>query len=111
MQLISDLEASLVDEESYFRTHLVKEDIARLRKLQALAASTDGRDGFMLEGMSIGWTQNDMRTHQIKDVVEAFLAAFHAFETGAKSVDDEAQLYAAWRAFDMERMEKLIRCL
>lgn len=111
MQLIADLEAALVDEESYFRTHLMKEDIARLRTLEGLVASTESCDDFIREGIGIGWTQNDMRTHQIKDALVAFLASFHAFETGDKAPEDNARLQAAWRTFDAERMEKLIRCL
>ncbi len=41
MRLIADLEASVADDDSFFRTQLVKEDVARLRTLQSLVASTD----------------------------------------------------------------------
>ncbi|MGI9386978.1 MAG: hypothetical protein ACR2OX_06075 [Methyloligellaceae bacterium] len=111
MRLIEQLEASVAGEESPFRTQLVREDVARLRKLQSLVANTASRGDFMKEGMFIGWTQADARTHQIKDAVATFLEAFFAYETGGKSPEDEDSLQSAWATFDAERMEKLIRCL
>lgn len=111
MFLIDQLEATAADEESYFRQQLLKEDVARLRKLQSLMETSATRDDFFKEGLVIGWTQNDMRTHQIRPAVEALLGAFHDYETGEKSEPSADALRAAWTDFEQERMEKLIRCL
>ena len=46
MQLIETLEAANVDQDSLFRAQLLKEDIARLRKLQELVASCATLDDF-----------------------------------------------------------------
>ena len=40
MRLLDDLGARLAGEDSYFRQHLIKEDIARLERLQAAALAT-----------------------------------------------------------------------
>ncbi len=111
MHLLEEMEQRQETEESYFRAHLLREDIARLRKLETLIGEQDSLEGFLKEGLYIGWTQGDFRTHELKQPLEALLAAFHAYETGGRSDEQDASLRSAWQAFDRERMEKLIGCL
>ncbi len=111
MFLIDHLESVAAGEDSLFRQQLLKEDVARLRKLRGLVEASASREDFMRDGACIGWTQSDMQTHKIRPAVDALLDAFYNFETGDKSQPHEDTLRAAWAAFEHERMEKLIRCL
>ena len=104
MQLITDLEAMLAAEESVFRSQLLREDIARLRKLQDLAAECEDVAAFKKAGSRIGWTQRDMMTHLISDSLGAFLEALYERQT-------DADIESAWRNLCRERNEKLIKCL
>ena len=111
MHLVAELERRLDTEESVFRAQLLREDIARLRRLESLAREHADLEGFAKEGLYIGWTQGDFRTHELKAPLEALLAAFHAYETGGRSDEQDRALRAAWANFDRERMEKLLGCL
>lgn len=111
MRLIATLEDAIAREDSMFRAQLMKEDVTRLQKLQTLAVSAGSLERFENEGMFIGWTQDDMRTHVISDAVKALLSDVYAYVHGAKSEADEKALEASWSTFNNERMEKLIKCL
>ena len=67
MQLIAHLEHLVGSEESLFRAQLLREDIARLRKLQELARKAPDAEAFKKSGMRIGWTQGDARTHELRE--------------------------------------------
>jgi hypothetical protein len=108
MLLLTELEQALATEQSLFRAQLMREDVARLRKLQALAASAADEAAFLKAGSRIGWTQGDARTAELGAALEPFLQAFYAFSRGA---EDEAGLRAAWQALDRLRMERLLGCL
>ena len=111
MHLLAELEQRLEAEESVFRAQLLREDIARLHKLEALAREHADPEGFAKAGLYIGWTQGDFRTHEIKEPLEVLLAAFHTYETGGQSDELDRALRTAWAAFDRARMEKLLGCL
>jgi hypothetical protein len=108
MQLIAHLELLVGNEESLFRAQLLREDIARLRKLQELAKSAKDAEAFRKSGMRIGWTQGDARTHELGEPLERLLAAVYAFE---KDSAPEAPIIEAWEALHRARMEKLVGCL
>lgn len=103
MQLVHDLERLLASEESLFRRQLLREDVARLRKLEALRQSSPDREAFMKAGSRIGWTQGDARTSEIRAQVEALLDAVYQGEEGRTS--------AAWNELHRARMERLLGCL
>jgi hypothetical protein len=105
------MEQRLEAEESLFREQLLREDIARLRKLESMAREHATLEAFAKAGLYIGWTQGDFRTHELKEPIQALLAAFHAHETGGRSDEQDRALRAAWEAFDRLRMEKLLGCL
>ena len=103
MELIARLEALVEKEESLFRAQLLREDIARLRKLQALAESAPDLEAFKRAGMRIGWTQGDARTHELAEPLARLLEAVYASR--------EEQLLPAWEALHRARMERLVGCL
>jgi hypothetical protein len=103
MQLLRDLERHLASEESLFRRQLLREDIARLRKLQDLAKSSADRDSFMKSGTRLGWTQGDARTGEIREQLEALLQAVYE--------GNEARVTEAWNELHRARMERLLGCL
>jgi hypothetical protein len=111
MHLVSEMEQRLETVESVFRAQLLREDIARLRRLEALAREHATLETFAKEGLYIGWTQGDFRTHELKEPLEALLAAFHAYETGGRGDEQDRALRAAWAAFERQRMDKLLGCL
>lgn len=108
MQLIDDLERLAAREESLFRRQLLREDIARLRRLQALAQSSASRDDFLKAGARIGWTQGDARTGEIREPLERFLAEFYDVE---KRTGAHASVIQAWNELHRIRLERLIGCL
>lgn len=110
MQLMDTLERRLQQEESYFRAQLLREDIARLRRLEALVHSAGDFEAFKRAGSRIGWTAGDLRTGEIREPLEALLAAFYARQTGAPGGTDAA-LQTAWEALHQARMERLLGCL
>jgi hypothetical protein len=103
MRLIAELERLAAQETSLFRSQLLREDIARLRKLQELAGSAQDVEAFRKAGMRVGWTQGDARTHEIREPLVRLLDAVYA------SHEDEAM--RAWEALHRARMEKLLGCL
>jgi hypothetical protein len=103
MQLLHDLERLAATEQSLFRRQLLREDVARLRKLEALVVSSEDFTAFQKAGMRLGWTQGDARTSEIAAEVESLLKALYA--------GDEARIAAAWHELHRARMERLLGCL
>ena len=108
MQLIERLELLAAKEDSLFRAQLLREDVARLRKLQELAKAAQDESAFKKAGMRIGWTQGDARTHELREPLERLLAAVYALE---KDAAEEAPIAEAWEALHRVRMERLVGCL
>ena len=103
MQLIEDLEGRLAREQSMFQAQLLREDIARLRKLLDLARSAQDAAELVKSGLRIGWTQGDARTQELREPLEAFLRAVYAA--------DEALILRNWETLHRVRMERLLGCL
>ena len=103
MQLLQDLERLAAAEESLFRRQLLREDVARLRKLEALAASSADFPAFQQAGMRLGWTQGDARTAEIAPQLQALLKSVYEGE--------EARITEAWNELHRVRMERLLGCL
>ncbi|MBU1210555.1 MAG: hypothetical protein KJ587_04665 [Alphaproteobacteria bacterium] len=115
MRLIEDLKQQQADEPSYFRQHLMMEDISRLERLAELAATSDDLAAFVTAGKTVGWTPEDRRTHELNATLEPLLVALHgrcgldAGSPQASELDDRIEML--WQAFDANRMERLIGCL
>jgi hypothetical protein len=110
MQLITELERIAGREDSLFRAQLLREDVARLRRLQGLAASNDPA-AFRKAGMRVGWTQGDARTHELAEPLERLLDAIYAYERGARDATQEARIVECWEKVHRARMERLVGCL
>ena len=108
VQLIRDLERLLAGEESLFRAQLLREDIARLRKLEQLADASPDLEAFRKAGLRLGWTQGEARTAEIREPLERFLVAVYGVKKGTGS---EAGAIEAWNELHRARMERLIGCL
>ena len=103
MRLLDELERLAAAEESIFRRQLLREDIARLAKLEALARSSPDIESFRKSGMRLGWTQGDTRTAELAEPLERLLQAVYAA--------DEARITPAWNELHRVRMERLTGCL
>ena len=111
MNLIEELESRLAGEESVFRAQLLREDVARLRRLIDLADEHDDRDGFRKAGAYIGWTNGDMRTHELMEQLNPLLDAMWDWQRGGHAPDAEPAIRTAWDRFHTERMRILLHCL
>jgi len=103
MRLLEELARLAAQESSLFQAQLLKEDIARLGKLAALAQSAPDLAAFRQAGMRLGWTQGDARTHELREPLEELLEAIYR--------KDEARITPAWNALHRARMERLVGCL
>lgn len=111
MRLLEDLERVVAQEGSLFRAQLLREDIARIRKLQALATTAPDAAAFRQAGMKVGWTQGDARTAELREPLEELLDAVYAFEKGKRDAEQEGRITESWHALHRMRMERLLGCL
>jgi hypothetical protein len=112
MRLIEILERRLKTEQSYFQTHLLREDIARLAKMRDLARGAADAAAYIKAVMLLGWTAGNLRTHEIREPLEALAKALYRYEAGGAREDaDEARINEAWRELHRVRMERLTGCL
>lgn len=111
MRLIDELERLAGEQESPFRAQLFREDVARLRKLEALAREHGEAAAFRAAGMKLGWTAGDARTGEIADPLRELLDRFHEAARAAPSAEREEQVHRAWWALHRARMERLLGCL
>ncbi len=111
MRLIEELEQRVGREESLFRAQLIREDIARLQKLREIARTTGDVAAYRKASMRIGWTQGDLRTHELRAPLEVLLDAVYAYETGTKGTEEDMRIVAAWLELHRTRMERLVGCL
>ena len=107
MRLVHDLERLLAAEESLFRRQLLREDIARLRRLAELRQSSPDLEAFKKAGMRLGWTQGDARTAELREPLERFLAEIYALGAGG----EDSRVTRAWNELHRARMERLLGCL
>ncbi len=111
MRLIDELERRAAKEESLFRAQLLREDIARVKKLQELARAAADAAAYEKASKRIGWTQGDLRTHELGAPLKALLEAVYAYETGSNGSEQENRIVAAWFELHRTRMERLVGCL
>jgi len=111
MELTEELRRRLQTEQSVFQGQLLREDIARLERLETLFSECSNLESFRKEGFHIGWTQGDFRTHELKEPLDALLEAVHARLSRGEDEETPRRLREAWAAFERFRMEKLVGCL
>jgi hypothetical protein len=110
MHLIDELEKLISAEPGLLRAQLMREDIARLRKLEALARSMAEPDAYRRSGRRLGWTTHDARTGELGATLEELLDAVREATVRPSSVAD-ARALEAWRALAQLRIERLVGCL
>lgn len=111
MHLIDELERLVGEEESPFRAQLFREDVARLRRLEALARQHADPATFRQAGMKLGWTPGDARTGEIAEPLRELLDRVHEAARAAPSPQREQAIEEAWQALHRARMERLLGCL
>jgi phage gp29-like protein len=111
MRLLERLEAEAATGESYFRSMLAKEDVGRIASLRRLAHEHATLEAFKQHALFIGWTKDDLRTHELKDHLAPVMEAIFAIEREAGGEDAEQKLEAAWNAFNAHRLKVLVHCL
>lgn len=110
MQLIDELENCIADKPGLFREQLMREDIARLRKLEALARSTAEPESYRRAGRKLGWTTLDSRTSELGAALEELLDAVREATVNPSDAAD-VRTIGAWRVLTQLRMERLVGCL
>ncbi len=111
MRLIVELESRIAGEESLFRAQLLREDVARLRKLRELAVAAADRETLEVAARRLGWTQGEQRTHELHAALGPLFDAVFAFEHGDTGEASEQRIHDAWVALTRERVERLVGCL
>lgn len=111
MRLTDELVRRLAAEPSLFRAQLLREDIARLRKLEELARTTPDAATYRRAGRRLGWTALDARTHELGEVLDQLLDAVRDALVDARGDDAEARVSNAWLELTRVRMERMIGCL
>lgn len=111
MRLIEALSRRASGEDSPFRAQLLREDVARLRKLQDLAGNHADLAGFRAAGARIGWTQGDARTEELRAPLDRLLELVFKHERGDVGEAIEAAIEASWLDLHRLRMERLTGCL
>lgn len=110
MRWIEDLEAGIGAEGSPFRAQLLREDVARLRRLVTIAAAAADVETFRAAGRRLGWTQGDQRTGEVAEELDALLDAVYE-HTRRGDAESEQRARFAWQALTRARVEKLVGCL
>jgi predicted nucleic acid-binding protein len=111
MRLIDELEGRVAREQSVLQAQLLREDIARLKRLQDLARTDADITSFRKAALQLGWTRDDARTHELTKPLDALLIAVHAYVNGATVAAQESSIGDAWRDLHRLRMERLVGCL
>jgi hypothetical protein len=110
LRLAEALERSLETEPSPFRAQLLREDLARLRRLRELAAGSADRAAYAAAARRLGWTQGDARTQELT-LLGPLIDAIYEREQGEGGEAIEARVVDAWTALTRERLERLVGCL
>lgn len=108
MKLLQMLQDRAKNEQSYFQQALLREDIARIETLIEKAKAADDLPNLIKNGLYIGWTKGDLRTGELKQFLEPFMAAVFALQHGG---NDEQAVIDHWIVFNRERMKTLVHCL
>ncbi len=109
--LLAMLERRLAGESSLFRAQLLREDIARLRKLDALARSAADAAGYRQAARKLGWTALDARTGELGEALDRLLDLWRLAVSAGEDPPLAAQLLEAWEQLTQLRLERLVGCL
>jgi hypothetical protein len=111
VRLIEELERRLAAEPSLFRAQLLREDIARLLKLDALARSTLDSEAYRKAAHRLGWTAQDARTSELREALDLLLDSWRRALADDRSEDLDARMLQAWQEMTRLRLENMVGCL
>ena len=116
MKLITYLNDVISRNAGIVQTQLAREDLARVEKLCVLAETHDNYAAMEKDGLYIGWTKGDFRTHELSDPIKALMhAIFDLTKTGDAAKYDAEKLdnhiMDIWAAFHTLRLKVLVHCL
>ncbi len=110
MRLIDELAQRIAGETSLFRAQLLREDVARLVRLDQLARTIADPTAYRQAGRRLGWTAQDARTGELAEPLDRLL---DAVRDAVASDDERAQdvVRDAWAELTRVRVERLVGCL
>ena len=111
MRLLERLEAEAASGDSFFRRMLAQEDVGRIANLRRLAHEHATLEDYKQHALFIGWTKDDLRTHELKQHLDPVMEAIFAIERTDGGEAAEQRLEAAWNAFNAHRLKVLVHCL
>ena len=111
MQLLDDLRGKLELQDSMVRAQLMREDISRLERLWPLAESASNLAEFKKNGTYIGWTQNDMMTHQLSEPLSGLMEAIYDLQKNGPDAELDQNVSKAWAELCVVRNKVLFKCL
>ena len=79
--------------------------------MRELAHGAADMAAFRKMTLRMGWTAGDMRTHEIREPLEALADAVYTYETGTRDAGQEVRIEQAWMILHRVRMEWLMGCL
>lgn len=109
MKLLNYLQNQIENEESYFSQYLAKEDLTRIEKLVS-AAGAMPREQYLKEFLLIGWSKDDMRTHELNETLIPLMNAVFEYAKQPNEENDNVAL-SKWQEFHAQRLKVLIHCL
>ena len=111
MRLIDELERQAASEASVFRAQLLREDVARLRKLAGLARTVSDAAAIHAAARRLGWTALDARTSELAEPLGRLVdAVLRSQLSGAEAAHDQA-MFGAWHELARLRLERMVGCL
>ncbi len=111
MHLIDELEQRVAVEPSLFRAQLLREDIARLTRLDELARSAPDVETYKRLGRRLGWTAQDARTNELGEALDRLLDAVRDARASNGGDDADTRIRDAWLELTRMRLERLVGCL
>lgn len=111
MQILDDLRDKLGQQDSMVRVQLMREDINRLERLWPLAESAADLAEFKKNGTYIGWTQNDMMTHQLSEPLSDLMEAIYNLQKNGPDTELDQNVSNAWAELCIVRNKVLFKCL
>ncbi len=110
MKLTDALRQAAGTTTSMFSAQLLKEDVARLEKLEQLARVERDPARYRRAAMVLGWTQGDFRTFELNPELEAFVTAVFEHLAPQPTVAED-DIEDRWSALHRRRMDLLVGCL
>ncbi len=111
MKLITYLESVISRNDGIVQTQLAREDLTRVEKLRELAKTHDTYAALEKDGLYIGWTKGDFRTHELSDPIKALMRAVFDLEKTGDAAKYDDHIMDIWAAFHTLRLKTLVHCL